>query len=75
MFCGTGVMAGSSTATLQMSMDAGATWFTVYDINGNAVQLLASEPRNFIVDLPPGGDLQVTLSGAPTGFTGYLVGV
>lgn len=73
MFCGTGVMAVSSTATLQMSMDGGSTWFTTYDVNGNACVLLAAEPRNFIVDLPPGTGFQVVLSGAPTAFTGLIV--
>ena len=75
MFCGTGVMATGTTATLQMSMDSGSTWFTVYDINGNAVQLAAAEPRNFTVDIPPGGNLQVVLSAAPTNFTAFLVNV
>lgn len=73
MFAGTGVMAGGSTASLMMSMDSGSTWFQVYDVNGNAVQLLAAEPRNFYVKIPPTGNLRVVLSGAPTAFTGFLV--
>jgi hypothetical protein len=73
MFCGTGVMAGASTATLNMSMDGGTTWFPVYDINGAQVQLAAAARRNFIIDMPAGVNLQVVLSAGPTAFTGLLV--
>jgi hypothetical protein len=74
MYCRTGVMAPSSTATLQFSMDGGSTWFDCYDVNGVVMSLTAAGLRYYTAELPP-GDYQVVLSGDPTNFTGYLIGI